>query len=253
MAQQHEETQGVASPSTESAGDVGVARDPWASLSVVDEDLTAVPPVFAATAVFEGDAAEAVVDDGLADPDPESGEAAEANAAAVEAAAAAAHAEAAAAPTRGGAFTIPLLCAGVAIIAACLLIPQADANRRLAYERLKLQADLQAVERQVETNDEFLRKVSEDPNLAERLAQRQMKIIRVGNEVLNLKSDGEEEMSPFQLTAVAAPADLAPYAPRGGALADLCYNPKSRLYLMGIGLLAMAAGLVLGFGPPRPE
>ena len=156
-------------------------------------------------------------------------------------------------PTRGGAFTIPMLCAGIAIIACCLLIPQADANRRLAYERLKLQADLEAVQRQVAVNGEFLAKVSDDPNLAERLAQRQMKIIRAGTKVLELKGDDEPGMSPFQLTNVAPPPAFPAYQSRGGTLARLCYNPKSRLYLMGTGLLLSAAGLVLGFGARSPE
>lgn len=151
-------------------------------------------------------------------------------------------------PTRGGTFTIPMVCAGIAIIACCLLIPQADANRRLAYQHVKLKADLETVEKQVAVNDEFLRKVSDDPNLAERLAQRQMKIIRPGTKVLELKNSGEAEMSPFQITAVAPPPKLPPYQPRGGMLAQLCYNPKSRLYLMGIGLLLTATGLVLGLG-----
>jgi hypothetical protein len=177
--------------------------------------------------------------------------AADANADAVEEAAQTARVAERARPVGGGGFTIPLLCAGVAIIAACVLIPQTDANRRLAYERAKLRADLEAVERQVQVNDEFLQKVSEDPNLAERLAQRQMKIIREGSNVLALKAteQAEHEMSPFQLTAVAPPAELPPYQSRGGVLADLCYNPRSRLYLLGIGLMAMAAGLVLGFTP----
>ena len=153
------------------------------------------------------------------------------------------------APTRGGAFTIPMVCAGIAIIACCLLIPQADANRRLAWQHLKLKSDLEAVEKQVSVNEEFLLKVSDDPNLAERLAQRQMKIIRPGTKVLELKDSGEAEMSPFQITAVAPPPKLAPYQPRGGTLAQLCYNPKSRLYLLGAGLLLTAVGLVLGIGP----
>jgi hypothetical protein len=173
--------------------------------------------------------------------------------AAVEEAVALRAEEIASTPSRGGMFTIPLMCAGIAIIAACLLIPQADANRRLAYERQKLQADLEATNHQVETNDEFLNKIAADPNLAERLAQRQMKIIRKGNEVLKLgKEPDGTEMSPFQLTAVAPPPELPPYQSRGGALARLCYDPKSRLYLIGAGLMAMAAGLVLGFAP-KPE
>jgi hypothetical protein len=167
--------------------------------------------------------------------------AAEANASAVESIVASA-------PTRCGAFTIPLLCAGIALIAACVLIPQADANRRLAYERLQLQSDLETVEKQVKTNEEFLSKVSDDPTLAERLAQRQMRIIREGTKVLSLKGS-DDEMSPFQLTAVANATPLPPYQPRGGILAQACYSPRSRLYLIGAGLLAVASGLVLGVTP----
>ena len=216
--------------------------DPWDSLSATEEDLGPPEP-----SIFdeEGD------DDSDTVGDDAAGVAADANEAAVVAAVA--NIEHEPQPTRGGGFTIPILCAGIAIIAACLLIPQADANRRLVYERAKLQADLEAVEKQVATNEEFLHKVADDPNLAERLAQRQMKIIRQGNEVLNLKNDPSEEMSPFQLTAVQPPPEFPAYQPRGGILASLCYNPRSRLYLMGIGLMAMAGGLVLGFGPRHPD
>jgi hypothetical protein len=220
-------------------------EDPWDALAEAEDDQprlmlvdagdAPVPPVFDEADLGDNDASEA------ADANEHAVSAAVAEIASVPQ------------PTRGGAFTIPALCAGIAIIAACLLIPQADANRRLAYERTRLQADLAAVEKQVGVNDEFLRKVADDPNLAERLAQRQMKIIREGNAVLNLKSDGGEEMSPFQLTAVAPAAQFPPYQPRGGILANLCYNPHTRLYLMGIGLMAMAGGLVLGFGPRDPN
>lgn len=224
--QHHQETPSADSPAC--AHRAGPVADAWDALSAFEDDLPASTEASAATA-------------------------AAANAAAVEAAADVARDERVALPSQGGAFTLPLLCGGIAIIAACLLIPQADANRRLAYERLKLQADLQAVEKQVQVNDEFLSRVADDANLAERLAQRQMKIIRQGNHVLNLKNGGDTEMSPFQLTAVAPPADLPPYQPRGGLLARLCYNSKSRLYLIGVGLMAMAGGLVLGLGPRKSE
>src|SRR5437763_492680 len=112
---------------------------------------------------------------------------------------------------RGGGWTIPVLCVGVALIACCVLIPQADANRRLAYERAMLQADLESIEKQVAVNDQFLKKVADDPELAERLAQRQMKIIRAGTHVLDLKDD--TKMSPFQLVTVAPPPPLPPYQP----------------------------------------
>jgi len=178
---------------------------------------------------------------------------------------------------RGGGWTFALLCAGVALIACTVLIPQADANRRLAYEREKLKLDLESVRKQVATNDDFLKRVADDPNLAERLAQRQMKIIRQGTRVLELKHQNRQttglmaasgggssggatttanaagftadEMSPFHLVHVAPPPPLPPYQPVGGLLAGLCYNPHTRLYLTGIGLFLMAGGLVFGFGP----
>ena len=56
-------------------------------------------------------------------------------------------------PDRASAWTIPLLCAGIAVIACCLLIPAADENRRLAYERDKLKLDLEQIQKQIGIND----------------------------------------------------------------------------------------------------
>src|SRR5687767_7910699 len=80
--------------------------------------------------------------------------------------------------SRSGAFTIPMLCAGVAILACSLIIPAADENRHLVYEREALKADLAQLERQVAMNDAFLKKLASDPGLSERLAQRQMRMVR---------------------------------------------------------------------------
>jgi hypothetical protein len=150
-------------------------------------------------------------------------------------------------PSRSGAWTIPMLCAGLAIIACTLLIPQADSNRRLAYEREKLKLDLQHIQKQSAVNDEFLLKLNEDPTLAERLAQRQMKVVREGTSVLELKSgSGRESMSPYLLVSVPPPAPMSPYKPVGGMLSSICRHPKSQLYLTGVGLMLVACGLVLG-------
>jgi hypothetical protein len=154
------------------------------------------------------------------------------------------------APLRGGGWTLPLLCAGVALIACCALIPQADANRRLAYERQQLQMDLGTVEKQIAVNEEFLRKVGQDPTLAERLAQRQMKVIPQGSRVLDLAHDsGTASMSPFQLVSVPPPPPLPAYKPIGGVIASLCYGNHTRLYLIGAALGMIATGLVLGGSP----
>src|SRR5690349_1879872 len=95
--------------------------------------------------------------------------------------------EPALAPVGGGGWTIPLICIGMAVIACCVLVPAADENRRVAYEGQRLQADLAQIKDQIQMNDQFLRRVSEDPSLSERLAQRQLKIIREGTGVLTLK------------------------------------------------------------------
>jgi hypothetical protein len=157
----------------------------------------------------------------------------------------------AAGPTGGG-WTIPLLCLGIAVIACCLIIPQADANRRLAYERLALRRDLDSVQAQVATNDEFLRKLAGDPTLAERLAQRQMKLMRPDTRLLPV-GQGDAGTSPFDLVQVTPPAPMDPYEPLGGRVATLCYVSRTRLYLTGGGLFLVAAGLVLGVGGRRGE
>jgi cell division protein FtsB len=150
--------------------------------------------------------------------------------------------------SRGGAFTIPLICLGVSLIACCLLIPAADENRRLAYERERLSRDLEQLQKQVATNDEFLKCIADDPTLLERLARRQLKMVRAGTTVMNLKGSAPDaaDMSPFLLVTLPPPAAMPEYRPIGGTLSELCRHPKTQLYLMGGSLMMIACGLVLG-------
>jgi len=150
----------------------------------------------------------------------------------------------------GGGWTIPLLCAGIAIIACCMVMPQIDANRRLAYEKMTLKSDLVLIQKQVSVNDEFLKKIVDDPSLAERLAQRQLKRVRKGQHVLKIR-DEKPDMSPFQITAVTPPPAPPPYKPLSGTIATLCYSARNRLYLTGIALAMIAFGLVLGATPVK--
>ena len=153
--------------------------------------------------------------------------------------------------SKSSAWTIPLLCAGIAILACCLLIPAADENRRLTWERERLKADLEQIQKQVSVNDAFLQRLMADPTLSERLARRQMKMVREGTSVLETKTAvGKEELSPFLLVTLPPPAEMPEYQPLGGMVSDLCRNPKSQLYLTGAGLLMIACGLVLGSSTP---
>jgi hypothetical protein len=151
-----------------------------------------------------------------------------------------------------GAWTIAFLCMGLGLIAACLIIPQADANRRLVYEREQLRMELMQTQKQTALNRDFLSKMESDPQLTERLAQREMHAVEQGQAVVNL-NDGvaaDGSMSPYTLVNVPPPPPLAPYHPVGGVLASLCLNPDSRVYVLGFGMFCVAGGLVLG-GPAK--
>jgi hypothetical protein len=141
-----------------------------------------------------------------------------------------------------------MLCAGIAILACCLLIPAADDNRKLAWEREKLKQDLVHINKQLDVNAQFLKAVGEDAALLERLAQRQMKLVREGTSVLNLKDAirGRSDMSPYLLLTIPPPPPMPEYKPVGGVFSDLCRHPRSRLFLIGSALLAIACALILG-------
>jgi len=160
-----------------------------------------------------------------------------------------------------GGWTIAILCMGLGIIAACLVIPQADANRRLVYEREKLRLDLAQVQKQIAVNKEFLSEMESDPQLTERLAQREMRAVQQGEAIVDTKADAgsgqsasadAERMSPFNIINVPPPAALASYQPVGGYFAALCRSPQSHVYLLGVGMILVAGGLVLG-GSPAPR
>jgi hypothetical protein len=155
-------------------------------------------------------------------------------------------------PERASAWTIPLLCAGIAVLACCLLIPAADDNRKLVWERERLKADLEQIQKQIDVNGRFLKSVADDPTLLERLAQRQMKMVREGTAVLALREDRPHgDMSPYLLLSVPPPQPLPEYRPVGGGFSNLCRHPRSRLFLMGGAMLLVACGLVLGSTPSR--
>lgn len=145
-----------------------------------------------------------------------------------------------------------LISAGIGLIALCLLIPQSDENRLMAYECQKLKMDLEHLDKQVAVNQEFINRLGSDPALMERLAQRQMKFIRAGTKVLDLDEKalpGEE--SPFSLVSIAPPPKLPPPQLRSGRMAELCRDAKVRLYVIGTGMMLIACGLVLGATPHK--
>lgn len=155
----------------------------------------------------------------------------------------------------GGGWTLAVLCMGLSLIAGCVIIPQADANRRSVYEREKLRLDLAQIQKQTAVNQEFLSEIESDPQLMERLAQREMRTVLQGQKALDARSDvgagqtasaAAARMSPFSIVNVPPPPPLMPYKPVSGEFAALCREPQSHGYVLGTGLILVAAGLSLG-------
>jgi hypothetical protein len=166
-------------------------------------------------------------------------------------------------PERGG-WAITLLCIGLGLIMACVIIPESDANQRMAYQRETLRLDLAQIQHQVEINKQFLAKIESDPQLTLRLIQREMHAVPRGEKVLDVgstsgedahgssQSEQAERVSPFFIVNIPPAPRLPPYQLSGGLLANLCRGAQSRLYLMGGALLLVAIGLV-GGEPARPS
>ena len=134
----------------------------------------------------------------------------------------------------GGGWTIPLMCLGIGLVACCLAIPQIEASRQCAYEQeANLKANLESVQKQVAVNDEFLKKVMDDPTLAQRLANRQMMMIPRGEKPLPMKETlfaaEESDMSPFAMMAVAPPPGHAAtlLSPIRGSIASLYVKTRT--------------------------
>ncbi len=153
-------------------------------------------------------------------------------------------------PFDSSAWTIPLMCVGIGIIACCVLLPAANDNRRLLAQTQYLQADLDQIKQQITINDQFLKSVADDPTLLERLAARQMKMVREGESVLPMKNtSAHAEMSPYSLVNLPPPPAKVEDHPVGGLLGELVDSPRTRLFAMGAALLLMATGLVMGANP----
>ena len=150
-------------------------------------------------------------------------------------------------PRSGGWWTIPLLSIGICLIACPMIIGQVEENRQLAWQRNKMQVYMDHFQQQLDLNQQFVDRLEKDPNLAERLAQRQMKMVRPGAAVLEL-NDGKssEDTSPFRLVNIPPPPVLKPYQPAHGVLSILFGNARVRLYTYGLGAFLIAVGLIMG-------
>lgn len=132
-------------------------------------------------------------------------------------------------------------------MATVLVVAQVEENRQIAWQKNKLQMDLDYFKQQAKVNQEFLSRIETDVNLAERLAQRQMKLVREGSAVLELKgAPAETDSSPFHFTRIAPPPEVKPYESAPGVLPHLLATPRARGLALGGGALLVAIGLIMG-------
>lgn len=148
---------------------------------------------------------------------------------------------------------MPALVVGWAVIGVCLVLPQVEANRRVRYDLDRLRAEQARIEDQIKVNDEFLAKVSVDPTLMARLAQRQLRLVPGGMEPLELSGMSGESRNPFQLVTVPPVPAQAPYQPFGGEWLAPVMDDRKRLYLLAGSFLLVAMGLILDGGRRRVE
>ena len=142
---------------------------------------------------------------------------------------------------------VPALCLGLGLVAVCLLVPQAEANRRLVVDRDQLRLDVAHADAQLAANDVFLSAAGTDPELAERLAQRQMRQIRRGATALPLGGAGVSAVTTVtDLVRVPEPPPVPAYVPPPDVLSQLTRTPRRQLCGLGGGLCLIAIGLVAG-------
>lgn len=156
--------------------------------------------------------------------------------------------------TTGGWWTLPAMCLGIGLIACSIIVGQVEENRQMAWQKNKLQMDLEYLQKQAATNQEFLDKLKTDANLVERLAQRQMKLVREGAAVLELDgSSNEQTSSAFKLVRTPPPPEVEPYRPSASLLSRLFGDARRRLYASGFGAFLVAMGLVMGGTKSQPR
>jgi hypothetical protein len=151
-------------------------------------------------------------------------------------------------------WTMGLILAGFATVAACIYLPLRDENRRLEYELADLGAQAKYVQDQVAANAGFIDHVHVDPTLANRLLMRMTNKPIPGTAFLDQPDQAAFKSSPFELTRVDVPPALSPYhSDLPPVLGSLILDFRSRLVLLAAGIFLMGSGVILGTTKEQPS
>jgi hypothetical protein len=146
--------------------------------------------------------------------------------------------------------SIVLLLAGLVAMAMAIVVPSREQSRQARHELLAIEAQLTHMQRQIDVNARFLEQIRVDPALAMRLRLRQQPPIAGTQGVLDV---GGSDMSPFSVTRLPPPEPFPQYQSDLPAPLLVVLNHDTRLYVMVIGLMLVAVGLVFGFSLPNRE
>ena len=128
-----------------------------------------------------------------------------------------------------------MLAIGLAIIACAIVIGQIESNRQMSWQKNKLQQDVEHLREQVRVNKDFVDRLNTDESLLERLAQRQMRLVREGSAALELTGQTNEIRSPFTLVRVPPPSEVQPYQPASDPLTRMLGTPHRQVWAFGAG------------------
>ncbi|MEM1013663.1 MAG: hypothetical protein AAGI46_15755 [Planctomycetota bacterium] len=149
---------------------------------------------------------------------------------------------------RASLWALPLMAVGLSLVACAVLIPASEENRLVEAERRRLVAQVETLQNQVETNDEFLRRLEREAEVARRLSNR-MQPPEPDGEVAVLASHRTGsvwQMSPLAMLETEAVEPIAAPPAMTGKLADWCRDGRHRLAVAGTGLFACLLALLAG-------
>jgi hypothetical protein len=148
-------------------------------------------------------------------------------------------------------WSLMLLSIGLLFVAASVLAPVVEENRRLRADLDQLRHELSSVMQQADVNQAYLEKLPTDPDLAARIALRQTRKPEAGTKVLDVDESEPApfEASPFVIAQLPStrPDDAVPTR----AIPNLLIDSRKRILVLAAGIFLIGAAVVFGLQTQR--
>jgi hypothetical protein len=141
-----------------------------------------------------------------------------------------------------------LLLASLAVLAAVIFVPALQDTRAAEADRNNVQATLELLDQKLALQDQFIKVALKDPLVMERLAGRQLRLVRADQQVLIL--DPAELHQDHSITSLLSES-LQPVTPKPIATLpapiEKCLQPLTNPNVRRFATLLACAGLLLAF------